>query len=285
VNLGLIPFGHSYGLGNLVLPLLDQGTAVVCGVPPLPHAIAAAAERWRPTVFPAVPAMLRALAETAADPAQWRSVRTVISAGAPLAAEVAGRFHERLGLKIHNFYGSSETGGIAYDRSGDAALAGGGVGEPLAGVRLSWGPGRRFTVRSAAVYTLGNPRARGGRGAHSPADFGRLGADGRVVLLGRRGRTLKIAGRRLDPAEVERALRALPGVRDAFVTAHPRRADAVAAAIAGTIAADAALAALRTRLASWKIPRRLVVLPEFPLTARGKTDSRRLRRLVGSGRE
>ena len=95
---------------------------------------------------------------------------------------------------------------------------------------------------------------------------------------------LKIAGRRLDPAEVERSLRALPGVRDAFVTADPRRADALAAAVAGEITAAPVLAALRAQLAPWKIPRWLIVLPEFPLTPRGKVDARRLRTLLG-GRE
>jgi acyl-CoA synthetase (AMP-forming)/AMP-acid ligase II len=283
-NLGLIPFGHSYGLGNIVVPLLAQGTAVVCGVPPLPQAVAAAVARWRPTVFPSVPALLRALAETTADPAPWRSLRTVISAGAPLAAETAQKFYERFGRKIHNFYGSSETGGIAYDRSGEATLSGRSVGEPLEGVRLTWEGRGRFIVRSAAVFTLGNPRARRGRGAHRPADLARPDPAGRIVLLGRRGRMLKLAGRRLDPAEVERALEALPGVREARVAAHPRRSDALAAAVAGEIGADAALAALRARLAAWKIPRRLIVVPEFPRTPRGKIDPRGLRELLG-GRE
>ena len=52
LNFGLIPFGHSYGLGNLILPLLVRGTAVVCGTSALPQALAAEIERWEPTVFP-----------------------------------------------------------------------------------------------------------------------------------------------------------------------------------------------------------------------------------------
>ncbi len=40
-NLAVIPFGHSYGLGNLVVPLLAQGTALICVDTPLPHALAA----------------------------------------------------------------------------------------------------------------------------------------------------------------------------------------------------------------------------------------------------
>ena len=47
LNYALIPLGHSYGLGNLVVPLLAQGVPLVCGSAPLPHAIAADFARWR----------------------------------------------------------------------------------------------------------------------------------------------------------------------------------------------------------------------------------------------
>ncbi len=278
VNLALIPLGHSYGLGNLVVPLLAQGTALVTGVAPLPHAIAEAVARWRPTVFPAVPALLRALATAELAPAQLAPLRTVISAGAPLAPEVAAAFHARFGKKIHAFYGSSETGGITYDRTGESALAGRGVGRPLPGVRLTPGRGRTVTIASAAAFTLGNRTP----GAHRPKDRVAFTADGEVVLLGRAGRTVKIAGRRLDLAEVERALRALPGVRDAFVAPHAARAESLAAAVAADVPGEALRAALRERLAAWKIPRKIVTLAAFPLTARGKADTARLRALLGA---
>ncbi|HEX3728224.1 MAG TPA: AMP-binding protein [Opitutaceae bacterium] len=280
LNLALIPFGHSYGLGNLVVPLLERGTAVLCGVDPLPEAIAAAAERWRPTVFPGVPALLRALAASGVAPGRLASLRTVISAGAPLAPEVAGEFRARFGRKIHNFYGSSETGGIAYDRGGEATLSGRAVGRPLSGIRLAFGRGHRFWVESTAVFTHGNRRRRRGRGAHRPADRGEKNSRGELVLLGRSGRMLKLAGRRLDPAEVERALRALPGVREAYVCADPARAESLAAAAASDRPVPEILAALEGRLAVWKRPRRLIALAEFPLSARGKPDYRRLRELL-----
>jgi long-chain acyl-CoA synthetase len=271
LNLGLIPWGHSYGLGNLVMPLLLQGTRILSGVAPLPHAIGAAIEQGRPTVFPAVPALLRALGESSVAPEALASLRTVISAGAPLASEVARRFTARFGTKIHSFYGSSETGGITYDSSGECANEGRSVGRPLLGVRLHFGKGRRFSVESAAVT---------GRGSFRPADRGELNERGELVLLGRAGRMLKIAGRRLDPAEVERVLRGLPGVTDAFVDAHPQRSDALAAAVASHEAASVLREQLRPRLASWKVPKQLVVLPEFPRTARGKADVRMLKVLL-----
>jgi acyl-coenzyme A synthetase/AMP-(fatty) acid ligase len=282
MNFGLIPFGHSYGLGNLVLPLLAQGTAIVAGVTPFPHAMAEAISRWQPTIFPAVPALLRALVNSEVPPAQLASLRVVISAGAPLAPEVAVAFAVKFARKIHNFYGSTETGGITYDQSGDAALTGRSVGTPLPGVRLVFGRGGRFSVESAAVYTLGNRRRNAsGFGVHRPADIGAMTPEGELALIGRAGRFVKIAGRRLNLAEIEQALRRLPGVRDALVVAHAERADALAAVVATEQPADVIRQALRERIAPWKIPKKLVTLPTFPLTARGKTDTAELRRLVG----
>ncbi len=281
VNFGLIPFGHSYGLGNLVVPLIAQGTPIVCAAVALPHAIADAIAWWRPTIFPTVPALLRALASAEIAPDRLASLRTVISAGAPLAPEVAVAFHARFGRKVHSFYGSSETGGITYDRTGDAALTGRSVGTPLPGVRLVLGRGGRFTVESAAVFTLGNRRrAADGLGAHRPADIAEMSATGELTLLGRAGRAVKIAGRRLDLAEVERALRQRPGVRDAFVTLHAARAEALAAVVATDESGETLRIALRERLAAWKIPKKIVTVVAFPITARGKTDTARVRALL-----
>lgn len=278
VNLGVIPFGHSYGLGNLVLPLLAQGSAIVTGIPAWPQAIADACAQARPTIFPAVPALLKALAETPVAAEQLASVRTVISAGAALDPAVAQAFFARFGRKVHSFYGSSETGGISYDRTGDAALTGRSVGTAMDGVRLTLERARRLRVESRAVFTLGNRRrSPEGWGAHRPADQVEFTDAGELVLRGRAGRWVKIAGRRLNLSEVEQALKRLPGVRDALVELHAERADAVAAIVATDQPAEVLRAQLRERLAGWKVPKRLVTIAAFPLTARGKTDSRALR--------
>lgn len=265
MNLAVIPLGHSYGLGNLVLPLLMQGTALVCSGSPLPNVLAADCARWRPTVFPAVPTLLRALVRAEVETAAFASLRLIISAGAALPPEDAAAFAAKFGLRVHGFYGASETGGISYDRSGEATLTGRSAGEPMDGVTLAWGGRRRFEVRSAAVM---------GKGSFRPTDRGRLDEFGELVLLGRTGRVVKIAGRRLDLAELESTLRSVPGVRDACAMAHPQRADALAAALATDLPLAAIRPALRAILAPWKIPERLLVLPEFPQTSRGKTDRR-----------
>jgi acyl-CoA synthetase (AMP-forming)/AMP-acid ligase II len=292
LNLGIIPFGHSYGLGNLLMPLLVQGTAVLCISAPLPHAIAENCRRWSPTVFPAVPALLRLLTLAEVSPESFASLRTVISAGSPLSPEIARSFFEKYGRRVHGFYGSSETGGITYDRTGEATLEGRSVGAPLEGVRLHFQRGKRFLVESGAVFTIGNRRVHAGArrremdtseapfGRHRPADRGELSGLGELRLLGRAGRMMKIAGRRIDLTELETTVRKLPGVRDAFFTAHPHRPEELAAVVASDLDLEGVRAILRRELAPWKVPKKLIALPQFPLTGRGKTDTAALRGML-----
>jgi acyl-coenzyme A synthetase/AMP-(fatty) acid ligase len=296
LNFAVIPLGHSYGLGNLVLPLIARGTALICCTANVPHGWAREIRTLRPTVFPAVPPVLDALAESDVPGSDLASLRVVISAGSPLPPAVAARFHQRFDRRVHNFYGSSETGGIAYDRSGECTLSGRSVGRPLRGVKLRFGASGRFVVESAAVVG----------GSFQPADRGGLNPQGELVLLGRTGRTIKLAGRRVDLAEVEKALLRVPGVSGAAVLLPPG-GRGLAAAVTGapqrgggpgdgahvraqapqgarpgaaaTLSGRALAAALQVDLAAWKIPRRWQILERLPVNARGKVDRRALQRL------
>lgn len=276
MNLAVIPLGHSYGLGNLVLPLLEQGTAMVCPGGPLPRVLAEDCARSKATVFPAVPTLLQALVRSEVETEKFASLRLVISAGAPLAGELAAAFASKFGRRIHSFYGSSETGGITYDRGGDATLTARSVGTPLDGVTLEFRRGKRFCVRSAAVT---------GRGAFSPPDYARLNPEGELVLLGRSGRTVKVAGRRLNLAEVEGALLTVPGVRGGCALPHPSQPDRLAAVVETDLTPLAVREHLATRLAAWKIPDRLVAVPKLPTTARGKLDRQRAAGLLAAPAE
>ncbi len=102
--------------------------------------------------------------------------------------------------------------------------------------------------------------------------------DGTIAFLGRRDDQLKIRGYRVAPREVEAALRALPGVADAVVTAD-RQADGEAELVAILVAkAESTLspAALREALAvslpAAMIPTRFVPVSRLPVTANGKLD-------------
>ena len=276
VNYALIPFGHSYGLGNFTIPLLAYGVPVVCGASTLPHSIAADFARWTPTVFPGVPTMWRALA---ASDITLKSLRLGISAGAPLMPETAREFAARFGVRLHNFYGSSETGGIAYDRSGRATLNGG-VGRAMRGVTLKSMRNSHLEVTSAAVFTQRNPRRRKGIGAWIMADTVAMDSAGELRLQGRRGQIAKIAGRRVSLSEVAQRLRAIAGVNDVWVGTTTGSEPVLSAVVASTLTVPVLRTALHADTAAWKIPKKWVTLPALPLTARGKTDTRALQALI-----
>ena len=286
VNLGAIPFGHSYGLGNLVLPLIAQGTAVVCSTEILPDALAAQIERHHATVLPSVPAVLRALAESSVDAARLRTLQRVISAGAPLRPAAAAAFRARFGVPIRNFYGSSETGGVCFDRTGEAgttaAEEGGGisVGQPLEGVSVSLDEEGRVTVRGAAVM---------GTGEHTLADLGTWNARGELVLTGRATPLANIGGKKVSPAGIERALRALDGVTDAWVGVQTRPGvvgggeDFLLAAVESARPGEALRRELAERVPAWQLPRRWWVAAGLPRTTRGKLDRRELEAYFQTG--
>ena len=275
INLAAIPLGYSYGLGNLVVPLILQGTRVVCLSGVLPHAVAAETARFKPTVFPAVPPLLRALVESGVTRRSFRTLRLVLSAGSALSPEVAQGFEEKFGIRVHGFYGTSETGGITFDRRGDATLAGRSVGKPISGVRLKVGRSGRFTVSIPAGL---------GKGPGRPRDRGRRNEKGELVLLGRTDRVIKAAGRRFDLAEVESALRAIPEISDAFVAMSVEAKPALCAAVVSSLEPSAIRRLLVLRVAAWKIPSRILALPRFPVTGRGKTDPRKLAQLLAEPR-
>jgi acyl-CoA synthetase (AMP-forming)/AMP-acid ligase II len=87
----------------------------------------------------------------------------------------------------------------------------------------------------------------------------------------------------VHPLEVERALRALPGVTDASVwLVQNNGRDFLAAAVETTHAQSHIEQALATLIPAWKLPKHYLVLREFPRTPRGKVDSNALKSRVSS---
>ncbi len=120
----------------------------------------------------------------------------------------------------------------------------------------------------------------GGARSFLTADRGAV-RDGYLWFLGRADDQLKYKGYRIEPAEIEAALCAVPGVRAA--AAVPRRtADGRVTALAAYVAADGTVteAALRAALAAalppYMVPKQFVLCPALPLTANGKIDRKRL---------
>jgi len=274
----VIPWSHSYGLSSLVMPALRRGSLLIVPSDSSPWGAIESARALSATVFPTVPVYLQALAGLAAPPVWPDTLRTVISAGAPLSPETAMRFRETFGTSAHVFYGASESGGIAYDRDGGAALRGT-VGTPIDGVSVTLDADGGVVVRSKALglSRVPEPDERLEGGAFRSADLGAFTASGELALLGRADALINVGGKKVHPAEVEAVLRAMPGVRDAFVLGVAASGDErhiVRAFVAcGPELTYAAVASwCRERLAGHKVPRSIVRLAEIPRTPRGKVD-------------
>lgn len=294
-QIAAIPLSHSYGLGNLVLPLLVQGTALVMRESFHPQQVIADARAHRPRVFPGVPFMFDHFLTTPPDGGWPPSLGLLISAGAPLGLHTLRGFHDRYGMKIHSFYGASETGGIAYDDTDHLPdeLT---VGRPMPGVTVDLRPEEGAPPDSGRVHVAGAAVARGyvdggGRGEEFvdegflTGDFGRFTARGHLVLTGRASGFINVAGRKVQPDEIERVLCTMPSVAQARVVGIPdplRGERIVACVVPGEPGLSAV--AIRTfcasRLAPYKIPRGIVLLDALPLTSRGKLDRRRLEALA-----
>ncbi len=274
INLGMIPWGHSYGLGNIVYPLLIQGTRSTWVSSVFPSDIADTCFRVKATLFPAVPTLLRALTKSDCSAADLSSLRLVISAGARLEPEIAQQFKKNFGLVPRNFYGSTETGGICYDKTGEAALTGRSVGKPIGGVQILEGRGRRFYVHSGAVYSTGNRYKREGEASkHLTGDYGYIDAIGELVLENRAKGIIKIAGRRIDPANVELRLKAIAGVSQSIVFGLEMNNDTIlAAAFETELRREVLLKEIRSTLPIRLRPKKIRCFELFPVTRRGKVN-------------
>jgi len=276
-NFGAIPFSHSYGFSNLVTPLLMQGTAIVISNEYLPQSIVDLCNRFECTVVPGIPMMFDHLTSLPVADGGFRTVRTFLSAGAPLPASTSRRFRERFGIPIHTFYGCSECGGITYDRAG-AAVERGTVGHAMENVTLTRNDAARLEVRSESV-ALGYLHDAQTFVAIEDStfvtdDLVEVDANGEVAMTGRAGDLINAAGKKVNPREIEQVLLQMDGVREAKAWGEPAgaRGDVVAVAIVANpdITREQVRAFCRARLSLHKVPRIVKLIESIPVDERGK---------------
>lgn len=273
-NVGAISLAHSYGFSNLVLPLLLHGIPLLLAASSLPESLRRASSGFSDLTLAGVPALWRAWHDAGAIPLQ---VRLAISAGAPLPLALEEQVFQASGLKIHNFYGSSECGGIAYDRASvprvDAALA----GTAMDGVELGVSSEGCLVVRGEQVAECYWPGAesRLGGGVFCTSDLVDL-SEGRVFIRGRAGDVIHVAGRKVAPEEIERALALHAGVRECLVLGLPgedgTRGETIVAVVAAPgVPLEALRIHLAARLPAWQIPRAWHFVDALGANERGKT--------------
>ncbi len=290
INFAVIPLSHSYGFSNLLTPLLVCGVPIVLSRDRMPRAVLDDLARTGATVFPGMPVFYQAFAEMEEVPALPK-LRLCISAGAPLPLEVARKFREKFRQPIHSFYGSSECGGICYDN--EASLVEQGfVGQPMRGVDLELlepdATGTRVQVHSAAVgdgYFPEPDQERLGHGKFTPDDLLSRSGDG-FRIVGRISDVINVAGKKVNPAEVEAELLRFAGVRAAVVFGREsalRNEEVAACVVAGEgLRESDLLEHCRAHLSGWQVPKRIFLVDEIPVNERGKVNRRELAGRFGS---
>lgn len=277
--------------GTIVLPDGDVLDAVHLGAQLRTHAI---------TTMWLTSALFGRLAT--ADPAVFAPLRDLLVGGDVVAGEhVAAVQRACPALRVTNGYGPTENTTFSTTHLITPADTAGPlpIGRPLAnssayvlddelGPVADGEPGELYVGGDGvalgylgrpdltAAAFLDDPFRPGGR-MYRTGDLARLRADGALEFLGRRDGQVKVRGFRIEPGEVEAALRAEDGVTGAVVIARERGAAGekyLVAYVTGDGFLDPAelRTALAARLPAHLVPGHVLELDAFPLTAHGKVD-------------
>ena len=201
IGAATVPMAHSYGMGNLLLPLILEGAPVVMRDRFVHAQWAGDVTTLGVTMFPGVPFIFDYLRRAGDAATPLTGIRLVVTAGAPIDFETLEYFKQRFGVKIHSLYGTTETGSITFDGS-DAVGDRVSVGWPMPETTVTLLPtadlesGGRILVRGSAVsrsYALRRNRQRvfaqlhGRRFSHrGPRQVGRrwaIDADGTAFRI------------------------------------------------------------------------------------------------------
>ena len=250
--------------------------------------------------------MLRGLREGPAR--ELGCVKFIFSAGAMFSAEVREGLLEHLptAVIIDNIAASEGGMGVAISTAGNIVPTGSFLPNP--GVKVFTEDGVEVEPGSDEIGMVAVPgsipegyyhdeektartfREFGGVRYSIPGDWGTIGADGILTLLGRGSQCINTGGEKVFPEEVEEVLKVHPAVEDALVFGLPdeRFGQRIAAVVSLAPGADpvddpkAIVDAVRERISSYKLPRDLVVVDVVPRAANGKADYPRARELFES---
>ncbi len=291
VFLAVLPLFHAYGATVLFLEPLSLGATIVVEPRFVPEAVLRAIAQHRVSLFAGVPSMYAVLAATPRPPGDFSAWRLCISGGAPLPPAVVEAFETQYGIPIYEGYGPTECAPVLTVNPPFGTRKIGSVGPPIPQVELRVVDDRGTTVPAGEV---GEIVARGPNvmrgylnrpvetaealrdGWYHTGDLGRADADGYYYIVDRKKDLILVGGLNVYPREVELVLCAHPAVSEAAVVGipDPVRGEAPKAFVILRDGQPAGVQELlqwcRQRLANYKVPRSIVVVPDLPRTVTGK---------------
>jgi malonyl-CoA/methylmalonyl-CoA synthetase len=302
VLLHVLPIFHIHGLFVAINVTLAAGASQVL----LPRFDADAVFNALPvcTVMMGVPTFyVRLLRDSRLNRESTRHLRLFVSGSAPLLEETHREWQARTGHSILERYGMTETSMNASNPY-DGERIPGTVGLPLPdiSIRITDPPtGRVLPVNEVGMIEVRGPnvfsgywrnpektRAEFRDGYFMTGDLGTFDERGYLRIVGRSKDLIISGGYNVYPKEIESELDVLPGVAESAVIGLPHRdfGEAVTAVVAirppdqsdATRPGEAALLALlRTRLAAYKCPKRILFVDDLPRNTMGKVQKNKLR--------
>ena len=300
-----LPIFHVHGLFVAIHAALLNGSRMLWHGKFDPRRVIA--DLPRATVFMGVPTLyVRMLAEPTLTQAQAAHMRLFISGSAPLLIETFNDWRARTGHTILERYGMSETIMLTSNpyradarHAGQDERRGGTVGFPLPGVslRVQGEDGRDVPTGEIGGIQVKGPNVFAGYwqmpektaeeftadGFFKTGDVGQQDARGYVTIVGRSKDLIISGGYNVYPAEIEGYLNDMPGVAESAIVGvpHPDFGEVgVAVVIAkpgAQLDGEALIAALKARLANFKIPKRCFIAAELPRNTMGKVQKNLLR--------
>jgi long-chain acyl-CoA synthetase len=301
----LLPMFHSFMLTvGIMLPICVGGSLVLVKSLHPPKNIIAEIIRNQATILPAIPQLFRTLANAQLPP--HLPLRICISGAAPLPIEVLKEFNARFPIPLIEGYGLSEASPVVTMNPIEGPWKAGSIGVPIPGVEVTiqddlgniLPPGEigELCVRGGNVMSgyLNQPdeTKKVMRGEWLlTGDVGYKDTDGYIFITDRKKDMLLVNGINVYPREVEEVLYQFPGIKEAAVVSRPdpRKGEQPVAFVSAsegvTIDQRAVVQFLRGKLADYKVPRNITVLPALPRNATGKILKTSLREMARSTRE
>jgi 2,3-dihydroxybenzoate-AMP ligase len=300
-----LPLAHNYNLGSPgMLGALALGGRVVIAPRGDCNTVFSLVEKERVTVIQAaVPLIVNWLNDPALDRFDVSSLKAVLQGGARLPSELRDRLRKRLGCQFQEDYGTAEgllnltrlddPDEIVLHSSGAPICVddeikildekGNEVADGEVGELVTRGP---YTIRGYYNAPQINARAFTADGFYRMGDYVRK--SGRYVTAeGRKNDLINRGGEKISVDEVENLILKHPAVRGVAIVAMPDPVFGERACAFVTLNPDAGLTfgelsefLLKQRIAKFKLPERLEILPEFPVSGVGKILRRTLRELI-----
>jgi malonyl-CoA/methylmalonyl-CoA synthetase len=296
VLLHALPTFHVHGLFVGIHPILLAGARILFHRKFEPKAMLAALPRA--TAMMGVPTFyVRLLAEPELTRELVRHMRLFVSGSAPLLLDTFNEWTARTGQTILERYGMSEAGMITSNPY-DGERRGGTVGFPLPGVAVRVvDDGAALDPGKPGVVEIKGPNVFAGYwrmpektreefsadGWFRTGDVGQWSEDGYLSIVGRAKDLIISGGYNVYPKEIELVIDAMPGVVESAVVGvpHPDFGESVTAVVVkqqGAALDDAAVIAhVKSQIANFKVPKRVVFVEDLPRNAMGKVQKNVLR--------